>query len=83
MRSIRYILLSYMQMEFTQMFFLFLSLFWFLVAHIKILEGDGFHDGFFSVWHLFLISMIFEKDHVDIIIPEIGIMESINYHENI
>lgn len=64
MRSIRYILLSYLQMEFKQMFFLVLSIFWFLVAYIKIFEGDGFHDGFLSVWHLFLISMIWYSSAV-------------------
>lgn len=63
MKAIRHILISYLQMEFIQLLNIILGIFYFIVANIKVLTGDGFHEGFFSTWHWFLFSffLIFQQ----------------------
>ncbi|MFC1493028.1 hypothetical protein ACFL6O_03645 [candidate division KSB1 bacterium] len=58
MKAIRYILVSYVQMEFLHLFNFVLGVLYFIVGNIKVFSGDGFHDDFFSTWHFFLLALI-------------------------
>ncbi len=59
MKTIKYILVSYTQMEFIHLFNFALGIVYFIVGSLKVFAGtDGFHDDFFSTWHFFLLALI-------------------------
>ena len=58
MKAIKYVLVSYTQMEYIHLFNFVLGILYFIVGNIKYFKGDGFHDDFFSTWHFFLIGLL-------------------------
>ncbi|MFC1563685.1 hypothetical protein ACFL6G_02055 [candidate division KSB1 bacterium] len=57
-KSISHVLRSYLQMEFIHLLNLFLGIFYFFIAILKLIQGDAFYESFLSIWQFFLLAIL-------------------------